>query len=73
MHGNIGDTPQGRTLEAAASNTPAGQDLTIFVEIPDYAFTDNEIGLGMNSSQEGHAQLVPMLRDFAQQRLPTVA
>jgi hypothetical protein len=70
MDGNIDDTPAGRMLQAAASNTPPGKDFTIKIEVPDYAFTDPEIGLGMTSSAAGHAALVPIVRDFAVNNLP---
>jgi hypothetical protein len=76
LDGDIASTPHGEMLAAAAANTQPGQDFKMKVEIPDYAFTGNKEqgqGLGMASAHEGHALLVPIIRDYAVNNLPATA
>jgi hypothetical protein len=76
LDGNIASTPHGEMLAAAASNTQPGQDFKMKVEIPDYAFTGSKEqgqGLGMASAHEGHALLVPIIRNYAVNNLPATA
>jgi hypothetical protein len=75
MEGDVGETPQGRMLAAAASNTPPGEDFHIKVQIPDYAFTGSpeEQGLGMDKALDGHKLLVPIITEYAVNNLPAAA
>lgn len=64
--GNIGRTPHGEMLAAAASGVPSDETFHLKVEVPAYAFGD----MGLHY-QRGHELLVPILRSYANDHLQT--